>query len=105
MSVNNSIAANLKDFREKKDLTQEKLAELAGCSKNHLSALERGVKFPSSSLIDKFSTILRIKPYELFLDKTDKKKLQRKDNFVDYVMDSIDKDQLLKIVKKQEDYT
>lgn len=101
MPVNNSIAANLKEFREKQDLTQEKLAEMAGCSKNHLSALERGVKFPSSSLIDRLSLILKIKPYELFLDDNDKIKLRRKDNFVEYVMDSLDKNHLQKIVKEQ----
>lgn len=102
MSVNNSIAANLKEIREKHDLTQEKLAEMAGCSKNHLSALERGVKFPSSSLIERLSSILKIKPYELFLDDIDKKKLRRKDNFVEYVMDSLNKKNLQKIADEQD---
>ena len=92
MSVTDSFAANLKKFREKEKLTQEQFAELAGCSKNHLSALERGVKFPRDSLIDKFCEILKIKPFELFLDSEDSEKMKKKDSFIDYVMDSIGPD-------------
>ena len=94
MSANDSIAANLKRYREKENLTQERLSELAGCSKNHLSALERGKKFPSAALIDKFCEILNVKTYELFMDNTDIEELKKQKNFIEYVMDSLDKNRL-----------
>ncbi|HAK46870.1 MAG TPA: hypothetical protein DCO79_13255 [Spirochaeta sp.] len=97
MSVNDSMAVNLKKFREERGLTQEKLSEIAGCSKNHLSALERGVKFPSASLIDKLSQTLKIKPYELLLDTSDNEEIRKQKDFVEYVMDSVDKKKLLNL--------
>lgn len=97
MSVNDSMAVNLKKFREERGLTQEKLSEIAGCSKNHLSALERGVKFPSASLIDKLSQTLKIKPYELLLDNSDNEEIRKQKDFVEYVMDSVDKKKLLNL--------
>jgi len=91
------MAVNLKKFREERGLTQEKLSEIAGCSKNHLSALERGVKFPSASLIDKLSQTLKIKPYELLLDTSDNEEIRKQKDFVEYVMDSVDKKKLLNL--------
>ncbi len=94
MSVNDCMAANLKKFRENRKLTQEKLAEMAGCSKNHLSSIERGVKFPSAGLIDKLSNILDIKPFELFQDESDINKQHKRNIVIEYVMDSLDREKL-----------
>ena len=88
------MSVNLKKFREKQNLTQARTAELAGCSKNHLSALERGIKFPSPALIDKLCEILDVKPWELLLDETDRIQIKKQKDFVEYVMDSIDKDKI-----------
>ncbi len=103
MSVNDSMAANLKRFREKQKLTQEQLAELAGCSKNHLSALERGKKFPGAALIDKFCKILDIKPYQLLLDESDIQKHFKRDTIIEYVMESINPDYLKKLTNAGEE--
>ncbi|MDC7227224.1 MAG: helix-turn-helix transcriptional regulator [Spirochaetales bacterium] len=94
MSVYNSMAVNLKKYRENAGLTQEQLAEKAGCSKNHLSVLERGKKFPGGHLIDRLSDALEIKPFVLFLDEKDEAEFIRRKRFVDYVMDSMDKNEL-----------
>ncbi len=94
MSINDCMAANLKKFRENRKLTQEQLAEMAGCSKNHLSAIERGVKFPSAGLIDKLSNILDIKPFELFQDESDINKEYKRNIVIEYVMDSLDREKL-----------
>ncbi len=99
MSVNDSMAANLKRYREMQKLTQEQLAELAGCSKNHLSALERGKKFPGAALIEKFSRILNVKPYQLLLDESDIKKHLKRDTIIEYVMESINTDYLKKLTE------
>ena len=103
MSVNDSMAANLKRFREKRKLTQEQLAEMAGCSKNHLSALERGKKFPGAALIENFSRILNVKPYQLLLDESDIQKYRKRDSIIEYVMESINTDYLKKLTDSDEE--
>lgn len=37
------LGHRLQEFREQAGLTQQQLSELAGCSKNYLSAVERGI--------------------------------------------------------------
>ncbi len=101
MSVNDSVSANVKKIRTKKKLSQESLAELAGCSKNHISAIERGKKFPGAVLLDKISEILDVKPYELFLDESDLDTIRKKDTVIEYVMDSIDKDRLKSLLNNK----
>jgi transcriptional regulator with XRE-family HTH domain len=59
---------NLKLARKNADLTQESLAEKAGVTSKHVSAIERGIKFPPLQLIEALANALGIAPYELFLD-------------------------------------
>ena len=40
------IGCRIKEIREKKNLTQEELADLAEISPTHISVIERGVKVP-----------------------------------------------------------
>ena len=55
----------LRKFRRNKDLTQEKLAELAGISVDFVSLIERGLSSPSFDTIQKLAAILEVK-YEAF---------------------------------------
>ena len=55
----------LRKFRRNKDLTQEKLAELAGISVDFVSLIERGLSSPSFDTIQKLADILEVK-YEAF---------------------------------------
>lgn len=50
----------IKTAREKKALSQAKLAELVGCSQEHISSLERGAKTPSPALAKKIADELQI---------------------------------------------
>jgi transcriptional regulator with XRE-family HTH domain len=59
---------NRKFIREYQNLTQKELAETVGCSKNHISALERGVKYPRAAMIEKPADELGVLPFVLFMN-------------------------------------
>lgn len=56
----------LKEMREKKNLTQEKLAELSGVSRQTIISIESGKYVPSLELALKFGQILKCKVEDLF---------------------------------------
>lgn len=53
-------------LRAKRNMTQERLAELIGYSPNHISKLESARTNPSFDLIIKIADALNIEPKELF---------------------------------------
>ena len=58
---------NVKKFRSKqKGLSQEKLAERVGVSKNTISDIENGKKFVSARTLSGLARELEIEEYELF---------------------------------------
>ena len=57
---------NLWIVRIKKNLKQNKLAELLGCSPSYLSKIEKGLQSPNVTFRKKCAKILRIKEIELF---------------------------------------
>jgi len=61
------LAANIKEIRRKKGLTQEKLAEKANMSLNYLAILELARKFPSGEMLERLAEVLEIEPHEFFL--------------------------------------
>ena len=66
MDIREVLAANIKENRRKKGLTQEKLAELADMSLNYLAILELARKFPSGEMLERLAKALEIEPHELF---------------------------------------
>lgn len=56
----------LKELREKKRLTQEKLAELSGVSRQTVISIETGKYVPSLELALKFAKIFGCKVEDLF---------------------------------------
>lgn len=58
---------NLKLYRNKLNLTQEKLSELSGISSDYLSEIERGKRTPSFKRIELIAKALGIDVYKLFL--------------------------------------
>ena len=56
---------NLKNIRQNKKITQEKLAELAGIGRSYLSEVERGIKNISLTKIEAIANALDVKIYEL----------------------------------------
>ncbi len=58
---------NLRFYRNKLDLTQEKLSELSGISSDYLSEIERGKRTPSFKRIELIANALGVDVYKLFL--------------------------------------
>ena len=59
------IQNNIKKYRNKRGLTQDKLSEMAGISCDYLSEIERGKKIPSLKRFIAIADALDI-PYEKF---------------------------------------
>ena len=57
---------NLKYYRNKLGLTQDKLSELSGISSDYLSEIERGKRSPSFKRMDLIANALNIEVYLLF---------------------------------------
>ena len=68
MSLRNVFTENLKTYRKKAGLSQQKLAEKCDIATNYLSEIERGIKFPSIELIEKFSSVLNTPAYLFLID-------------------------------------
>ncbi|MDB5221790.1 MAG: family transcriptional regulator [Chitinophagaceae bacterium] len=63
---------NLKEIREKNNLTQEALANLVFVSRQTIISIEKEYYVPTTPLALKLAQILKIKVEELFiLEKTD----------------------------------
>ena len=57
---------NLKELREKRDLSQVRLSELAGLNRNYVGDVERGRRNPCLDNIVKLADALGVPPSELF---------------------------------------
>lgn len=55
----------IRKYRLLLDLTQQELADKAGCSKTHICDLENSKRYPSIPLLVHISTILNTCPCEL----------------------------------------
>ena len=68
MSLKATFGQNLKYYRKKKRLSQEELSEKVDVSVNHLSAIERGMSFVTSELLEQFAIALEIPVFFLFVN-------------------------------------
>lgn len=55
----------IQKFRQKKDFTQEKLAEKAGITLNYMGIIEIGNKMPSMKVLIKIAEVLEVKTKDL----------------------------------------
>lgn len=56
----------IRQKREEKEYTIDKLAKLAGMSKGHLSRIERGETEPTISTLSRIAIALKVKVEELY---------------------------------------
>ena len=70
MTLKQIFIENMKEFRKKEGISQMKLAELCNTSSTYIGEIEVGKKFPSMDMIEKISSILKIKPYLFFIERT-----------------------------------
>ena len=71
-NIDKRLGKRFKEYREKKGLTQEQLAEKAGMSTIFISQMERGTTFPSSENLISILKVLDITANEIFQDVLDK---------------------------------
>ena len=60
------VATRIRELREGRGLSQEELADLAGCHRTYISMLERGRGNPSLSLLVEISEALGVRVTDLF---------------------------------------
>ena len=65
-NISKTIGQRIKYYRLKKNLSQEKLAELSGCHPTYIGQLERGEKNATLTVIERVSSALNISMSKLF---------------------------------------
>jgi transcriptional regulator with XRE-family HTH domain len=60
------IGMRVKEYRERRRLTQEALAERAGISRTYLARLETGKHDPTASVLERLAKALKVKVGRLF---------------------------------------
>jgi transcriptional regulator with XRE-family HTH domain len=60
------LGRRIAELRRSQKLTQERLAELLGCSVEFISLVERGVNAPSVASLADYARILKVEVRELF---------------------------------------
>lgn len=67
MNYQETFIENLKYYRNKKKVSQAKLAELCGVQPGTIGCIEIGRQYPSFELLYKMAEVLEIHPADLFL--------------------------------------
>ena len=65
------VGARIQLFRERTDMTQKELAERLGCTPQHISAIERGIKTPKLETFVDICNVLQVQPNLLLRDVID----------------------------------
>ena len=60
-----TVGRVIREFREKRGLSQEVVSGLAGIGRTHLSAIERGVRKPTLETFFRLAEAMNILPSEL----------------------------------------
>jgi len=66
MSIKTVFGANIKHYRKKLHLSQDRLAEKLEITPKHLSTIETGATFVSAELLEKFTKELNVSASALF---------------------------------------
>jgi transcriptional regulator with XRE-family HTH domain len=66
IGIRDVLAANLKEYRRKKGMTQEELAEKADVSTHYIAMIETCKKYPKPEMLEHIAKTLEIEPYKLF---------------------------------------
>ncbi len=70
------FSQNIREFRQKRSLSQEYMALTLGIHTSNYSRLESGIYHARITRIMEIAKILQVQPYELFIDKTLRKRLE-----------------------------
>ena len=72
MEIQGVFSRNMKKYRKKAKLTQEKLAEMCGTDHRYIGQIETRVRCPSLEYIERIANALNIEPYLLFYNENNK---------------------------------
>lgn len=61
------LGKRIKELRQKRKYTQEKLAEMANIEIPSLSNIENGKNYPNHETLNKLAIALNVRPFELFI--------------------------------------
>ncbi len=106
MNLKEQLGKNIQKYRKLNKITQEQLAEQIDVEINSISALERGINFPSTNTLEKLAKTLNVTLADLFtfsenetcadyeneiqhnlsLIKNDKPKLQAVSAFIKHII-------------------
>ena len=73
MNILEVFGKNLRHYRLKSGISQEKFAELCGLHRTYISDIERGQRSISLTNIQKIADALKIETYKLFLENDNDK--------------------------------
>ena len=63
-----NFISNLRFYRASRGFSQVEFSEAIGISPNYLNAVENGKNFPSVEVLQRIIDVLKIMPYQLFLE-------------------------------------
>jgi len=72
MSIQSVFSENMRKYRKKAKLTQEKLAELCSTDFRYIGQIETGNRCPSLEYVERIAAALNIEPYLLFYEDKSK---------------------------------
>lgn len=71
MDVRKKLGSNVQRLRREKGLSQEDLADLAGLHRTYVSGVERGVRNPTLTVIDRLARALGVEMAVVVESETD----------------------------------
>jgi len=72
MSIQSVFSDNMRKYRKKAKLTQEKLAEMCSTDFRYIGQIETGNRCPSLEYVERIAAALNIEPYLLFYEDKSK---------------------------------
>ena len=63
---------NMKKYRKKRQFSQMKLAEILNTSTSYIGEIEINRKIPSLNMVEKIANALKIEPFRLFIDDSNR---------------------------------
>ncbi len=69
MDILRVFGTNIRKYREEKNISQEKLAEMSGLHRTYISDIERFQRSISLNNVQKIADALQIETYKLFIEK------------------------------------
>lgn len=66
-NIHQKIAANIRELRKKKQITQERLALEANLNRAYIGYIERGERKPSVETLERIARVLQVPLHQLFI--------------------------------------